>query len=90
MWPAGVADVESIFELKVDVEALKRVPVMASVGNEDKSESVPKARRQLKGEAFGNDENAHRTRVERLTRLVKQWHVLGMNVEFETVSGAKQ
>jgi hypothetical protein len=47
-------DVEDVFGSRVDVEKVKRVPLMASVGSEDTTSSAAAARRLLKGEGFGS------------------------------------
>ena len=88
-WPAGLKDVEDVFGQCVDVEALGRLPIMVSVGGEDKIGNAPKARRLIKGDAFGNEEEVNKTRVQKATELVEHWRRLSLNVEFEVVPGAK-
>ena len=88
-WPAGIQDVEDVFGQCVDVEAIGRLPIMVSVGGEDKIENVSKARRLIKGDSFGSEEEVNKTRVQKATELVEQWRRLSLNVEFEVVPGAK-
>ncbi|MCJ1232679.1 hypothetical protein MMC14_000632 [Varicellaria rhodocarpa] len=88
-WPAGLADAETIFGVRVDVDALKRLPIVVAVGGEDKTGNVSKVRRLIKGDAYGDEEEVNKTRVQRLTESVEQWRRLSMNVEFEVVPGVK-
>jgi hypothetical protein len=86
-WPRGVKDVDSIFGKGVDVEALKRVPILASVGGDDHGSDVKNAKRALQVGGAGDGEEVSRTRVERLQGTVKEWKGMGLDVEFEIVPG---
>ena len=77
------------FGVRVDVDTLKRLPILVAVGGEDKTGNASKVRRLIKGDAYGDEEEVNKSRVQRLTDLVEQWRRLSMNVEFEVVPGVK-
>ena len=85
-WPAGMADVESICGIGVDMNALKALPIIAAVGGEDTDGMASKVRRFIKDDA---KEELDKTRVQRLANQVEQWRSLSMDVEFEVVPEAK-
>jgi dienelactone hydrolase len=88
-WPAGLKDAENIFGKRPDLESLKQIKTFFSVGGEDNVSSAGKLARLFKGDAFGSEEEADKTRVQRTTELVQQWRDVGVDVEFEIVPGAK-
>jgi len=59
------------------------------VGGEDKEAGAGKLGRLFKGGAFGSEEEASETRVQKTTELVQQWMDIGVDVELEIVAGAK-
>jgi hypothetical protein len=84
-WPRGVKDVDSIFGKEVDMEALKRVPILASVGADDHGSDVKMAKRALQVGGVGGGEEVSRTRVKRLQFIVEEWKGMGLDVELEIV-----
>lgn len=93
-WPEGVGNVRDVFEKDVDVEAIKKVAVLACVGAEDGGVSdgaggKAKARLEVKGEVYGSEEKIGLTRVDRLREMVDEWKQVPLDVEFQVVSGAK-
>jgi poly(3-hydroxybutyrate) depolymerase len=89
LWPAGVKDVGEIFGQHVDVEKLKQLPIMASVGADDTGEGASMLRGLGLSNAPGDRGKTNQTRVEKLTELVQQWRSTGLSVEFEIVPDAK-
>lgn len=84
-WWLGTRDFEQRFGRAVDVEALRRVPVLMVVGEED----VETWEIDNRGEANWMDgaELTGATRVERLRTLERDFLAHGIDVRFELVPG---
>jgi pimeloyl-ACP methyl ester carboxylesterase len=88
-WPAGLKDIKEIFGKNVDVEALRQLPIIASVGAEDKASTGSSLRDLLEGSGLESEKGGTETRVQNLTGLVEQWRNQLLKVEFEIVPGVK-
>jgi hypothetical protein len=78
---------EKLLKGAVDVEALKRIPILASVGGDDHGSDVKKAKKVLQRDATGDKEEISRTKVQRLQGTVEEWRKMGMDVMFDVVPG---
>jgi predicted peptidase len=87
-WPRGLKNIEDIFGKPVDIEKLKTLPIMVSVGAEDTVSKIAKARRVLMGNT-GSGEEPQKSRVKKASDLAEQWLGVGLNVELKVVSGAR-
>lgn len=85
-WHCGTADIEAQFGSKIDMNALRQVPVQLIVGDEDTDtwEITIKPGNRFWMEGV-ND--AGRTRIDRLESLWRNYQEAGINVRFDTVSG---
>jgi len=84
-WP-GVTNMEQVLGSSVDLDALRRVPVHAVVGDDDDGATAihvnPGEPRWVNG---ANDAGA--SRGERLLSLVYDWDAAGITVHHETLDG---
>jgi hypothetical protein len=87
-WWAGVADIEEKFGIKLDVEAMRRVPVHTVIGDQDTETweitMTPASEWWVEG---AND--AGGTRLDRITALRRSFEAQGITVEADQVAGAK-
>lgn len=85
-WWRGTADLEQIFGIRLDLDALARVPVQMVVGDEDTETweitLSPESRYWMEG---GND--AGRTRIDRLCALHDNFAEHGIPARFDRVPG---
>ncbi|RZU11188.1 esterase/PHB depolymerase [Kribbella rubisoli] len=84
-WWLGTKDLEQRFGRAVDLESLRRVPILMVVGDND----VETWEIDNPGEANWMDgvENTGRTRIERLRTLERDFLAQGIDVRFELVPG---
>lgn len=85
-WFVGTRDVSSIFGTKIDLDAIRKVPVHIVVGNDDVHPEIlvsPGSPLYMPGvNDMGN------TRVERARALHENYLHNGLNVHFDVVTGA--
>jgi hypothetical protein len=85
-WWRGTADLEQIFGIRLDLDALARVPIQMVIGDEDKETweitLSPDSRYWMEG---GND--AGRTRIDRLCALHDNFAEHGLTARFDRVPG---
>src|SRR5262245_1299466 len=84
-WWLGTRDIEECFGLPIDLDALRRVPVLLVVGEDD----VETWEIDNPGESNWMDgvEATGKTRIERLRTLEANYRAHGLDVRFETVPG---
>ena len=87
-WPAGVKGLDEIFGRIVDINLIKKVPVLLVVGSNDVEGPTSKARLLLKGKNFGSEEEVSKTRVEKTKVLAENLRAAGLDVRIEIVEGA--
>ena len=88
-WPSGVKDYETVFGHGVEIEKLKKVPVLCVVGEDDIKGHGSQLAPMVKGKKFGSaEEEAKMTRVGRAAKLVINWKGAGLCADFEVVKGA--
>ncbi len=86
-WWVGTGDIESTFAVKLDLDALRRVPVHMAVGSEDTDTAEithqPGGRYWMAG---AND--AGKTRPERLAALKNSFQAQGIDCSLTVMAGA--
>lgn len=84
-WWLGTRDLVERFGISVDLDALRRVPILLTVGADD----VETWEINNPGESNWMDgaEDTGKTRIERLRTLERNFRAHGLNVRFETVPG---
>jgi len=92
-WWVGVRDVLPRFGIKLNVPAMRRVPVQMAVGSEDTAVypgAIPKSSPYWMGEGVkgANFNAAGETRVERMHVLKKNFETAGISVRLDIVPGA--
>lgn len=87
-WWRGTADLHRRFGIRLDLDALRRVPIQMVIGEDDietwEITLSPESRYWMEG---GND--AGRTRIDRLSALHDNFVEHGIAVQFDRVPGVK-
>ncbi|KAK4549453.1 hypothetical protein LTR36_006450 [Oleoguttula mirabilis] len=87
-WPLGTGGMEDVFggDL-VNIDALRKVPILAVVGGEDIGSEVAELSNVLKGSQSGSVEDGPRSRIALLESLAQNWRDNGIGVKFVVVPG---
>ena len=86
-WPMGTRDIEAVFGKKIDMDGLRGLSILASVGGDDVKGDASKTRRSVKGSVLGDEIEVNKTRVRKLKELVENWRENELNVELVAVPG---
>lgn len=80
-WPAGTADTEDRFGIRVDPAEVAKVPILLTAGAEDLGTADLQAQEDPAQESYGS------TRIARLTTLAGHIRATGADVRLELVPG---
>ncbi|KAK5124925.1 hypothetical protein LTR85_001115 [Meristemomyces frigidus] len=89
-WPLGTGDMGDFFNGdRVNIDALRKVPVLAVVGGDDYGSEVAALSKALKGSHSGSADDSPRSRIAVLEGLAQNWKDNGINVKYVVVPGIK-